>query len=639
MAKVEDPAALRSRWHEVAGVDLPLDSGSVFRETDGYFARRANEKRAKLLAALAPLLRTMLDPGEAVLAAARGYLYSAAEYLLSGHLAALHTNQVALVLTGRRLLWIQVDGKGRPRDLKNQLRVEKVRKATSRWSGQLIVETVAREKLVFNSVPRADRNALVALLPGAPAAPREKEKSVEHLCPACVRVVPGPVGTASRCPWPECRIPFRSPKRAAWLSAIVPGVGDVYLRHFAFGALEFVGSIAVLCVAIFAGLLALGSPRAENVATAAVLAVLFVVLPRVFDFALTLHMGRKGIVPLSLAPVPAGLDEGAPIGPSRSRSLPAFPAWALALFAAGGLAVAATAWFSWAEAKNQGLLFEACRLAETGKIADATKLYDAIGARSPVSPTDRGRFALALWNGGDLDGGDRLVESLGPIEKGVADELNGFVARYGKAREQLEAGRKDLIAGRDAEAWKAIDPALALFRTLETAPLPKSRHDVAVELAGELLGPPLSPEDLDAAVRVAGLASGLPGGDARLDVARFRIAAARGDGAEAGTLAARIDPARLDALWRVLLLEGRFALAGDDVAASVEAREAEAIVPAEIIRLDAGVRANARARRGALLLLAGRDDAVAGADLEKAREFAEDEGRARAEARSDGDAR
>ena len=35
----------------------------------------------------------------------------------------------------------------------------------------------------------------------------------------------------------------------------------------------------------------------------------------------------------------------------------------------------------------------------------ATKLYDESAAAGPVSRSDRGRFALALWEGGDLDGG------------------------------------------------------------------------------------------------------------------------------------------------------------------------------------------------------------------------------------------
>lgn len=280
MTESEDPATVRRRWQEIARNHLLLEVETVFRETEGWFARRANERREKLLHALAPLLATTLEPEEAVRYATRGFLYSAAEYLLSGHLAAMHSNQVALVLTTRRLLWLEVDGKGRPRGLKNQVRLEKIRHVTARRSGQWTLETVAREKLVFSSIPRPDRKALAALVPGSPTAPREEGKCVEHLCPACARVVPGPVGTAEHCPNPACRIPFRSPKRAAWLSAHVPGVGDIYLRHVAFGALELVGSIAVLCVALFAAAEAFANPGTERLAVAALLAAFLVVLPR-----------------------------------------------------------------------------------------------------------------------------------------------------------------------------------------------------------------------------------------------------------------------------------------------------------------------------------------------------------------------
>ena len=626
MATREDPATVRRRWHEAAGAALPLEPDSVFLETEGWLAKRANERRAKLLRNLAPLLDAMLYEGETIRYAVRGVLYSAAEYMLSGHLAAMHANQMAIVLTSHRLLWLQVDGKGRPRDLKNQVRLEKIRRVTTRWIGPLTVETVAQEKLVFTQVPKADRKALVAMIPGTPAAPREKEKSVEHLCPSCARVVPGPVGSAVRCPDPSCRIPFRSPKKAAWLSALVPGVGDIYLRHFAFGSLEFVGSIAVLCVAIFAAGEAFVNPGAESLLVAALLGAFFVVLPRVIDFALTLHMGRKGIVPLSLTPAPAGIEDGAPIGPAQPRPLPAFPAWSWVLFALGAAAVAATGWFSWSEARAHARLLEACRLAESGKVPEATRIYDALNASSPLAANDRGRFALALWNGGDLDGGDRIVDGLGPVETSLADGLNAFVAKYRSALEDLETGRKALVDDRVEEAWGPIDGAVALFRTLETAPLPKSRHDVVVELTGELLGPPLAPADLEAAARLAGLAATLPGADARLDVARLRIDAAGGSSPESRSRAELVDAAKLDPLWRLLLLETRVALAeGADEVVSV-ARGAEMVAPGDVLRLGEGVRANARVRRGALLILAGKAADVPDADREGAEEIAAVEG-------------
>ena len=618
----EDPSAVRLRWYEVAGGALPLAVESVFRETTGWTARRANERRAKLIRALAPLLDAMLYEGETIRYVARGVLYSAAEYVLSGHFAAMHANQMALVLTSHRLLWLQVDGKGRPRDLKNQVRLEKVRRVTTRWTGPLTVETVAREKLVFTQVPKGDRKALVALVPASPNAPREKEKSVEHLCPACARVVPGPVGSSMRCPNAACRIPFRSPKKAAWLSALVPGVGDIYLRHFLFGALEFAGSILVLCLAVVAAGEALVNPGSESLLVAALLAGFFVVLPRVLDFALTLHMGRKGIVPLSLEPAPAGIEEGAPIGPSRPRALPAFPAWSWVLFALGFVAVAASVWFSLAEARTHSRLLEACRLAESGRTAEATRLYESLDASSPASKNDRARFVLALWKGGDLDGGDRLVKDLGSVEKSLADELNGFLDRYKAAWEDLEKGRKGLLEGRPDEAWPPIDRAVAMFKGLPAAPLPKSRHDVVVELAGELLGAPLASADLAAAIRIVGLAATLPGSDARLELARIRIRAEGGAEAEARTSLAGVDASKLDVLWRLLLIETRVSLAGSQYEAVGMGREAEKISPEEILRLIASSRANARARRGALMILGGRAEAVPATDRDGATEIA-----------------
>lgn len=620
MANGDDAAAIRKRWHDLAGNGLPLEVESVFRETDGYLARRANEARAKLLQALAPLLAKALHPGETIRYVATGLRYSAAEHFLSGHLAARAANRTALVLTDSRLLLLQVDGGGQPKDLKSQLRVDRVRRASASWLGSLSLQTVSREKLVYTSVPRADRNALVALLPGSPAAPRASEPSVEHLCPACLRVVPGPAGSAERCPDPTCRIPYRSPRRAAWLSALVPGVGDIYLRHFLFGAFEFVGSIAVLCFALFTIGAALATRDEEVLVVAGVLGALFILLPRLLDFFLTLHMGRKGIVPLSLTPAPPGIEDGAPIGPSRTASLPAFPAWSWVLFAAGALAVGATAWLTFAEFRTATRVLEACRLAEIGRVTEATRLFEQASAAKPVSPSDQGRFALALWEGGDLDGGDLLVKDLGGIDEQVVARLDAFLAKYEAAHTDLDDGRVALLEGDTGSAWKRIDRAVALFTTLEAAPLPKSRYDAVIELAGGFLGPPLVPDDLAAAARMTDLAATLPGADARLDVARARIRAASGEAAPLPDVAA------LDAHWRLLALEARAALRAGNADAAVFAREAEAVTLDDIRRLLEPDRADARARRGALMLLGGRGDAVPSADLEAARERAESQG-------------
>jgi hypothetical protein len=130
------------------------------------------------------------------------------------------------------------------------------------------------------------------------------------------------------------------------------------------------------------------------------------------------------------------------------------------------------------------------------------------------------------------------------------------------------------------------------------------------------------PEDLAAGVRLTALAGTLPGADARLDVARLRISAAGEQPAEARALAGQIDTAHLDALWHLLALESRVALAENQADAASIAREAEAIPPARILALQVAYRANARARRGALMLFGGRGDAIAAADRDDATELA-----------------
>ena len=81
---------------------------------------------------------------------------------------------------------------------------------------------------------------------------------------------------------------------------------------------------------------AVADPRPASLATAAVLALLFIGLPRFIDHRLTLHMGRKGLVPLALSPAPG----------AQPRNLPSFPRWSPLLFVAGVAAAGAIVVFA-----------------------------------------------------------------------------------------------------------------------------------------------------------------------------------------------------------------------------------------------------------------------------------------------------
>jgi hypothetical protein len=321
----------REAWVALAGKDLPLEAETAFPEGDGLLERRRASARAKLLASMRPVLEKALQPGERVRYAARGVQYAGLEFYFSGYSVAYYSNLTALVLTDRRLL-LQVTSRGRPRDIKNQLRLAEVRSTRKRlgWSWEL--RLADGTKLVFVGMNRVDWKALGTLLPRPEEAgkPVPGARSLEHLCPICLQPVPGPVGASPACSNAACRIPFRSPRRAVWLSTLVPGVGDLYLRHYLFGSLEFVGSMLALGLGV--GVVALGVRHGEAV-LAVVGLVAFLVLPRLVDRAVTRRMAMKGLVPLAEGPT-AG----------SARTLPMFPGWCWALFAAGTALAAVLAW-------------------------------------------------------------------------------------------------------------------------------------------------------------------------------------------------------------------------------------------------------------------------------------------------------
>lgn len=269
-------------------------------------------------------MQRALGPGEVIRFATTGCRYSGWEYYFAG-VAAYHHNQVALVLTDRRLLLLQLHGK-RPGDLKSHVSLEAVRRVRGSF-GRLKLELGDASTLVLIRIPRADAKCLRALVPGDPGAV-SPAPALEALCPACLVPVPGPVGATLTCPSPTCRIPFRDPARAARLSAYIPGLGDLYLGHHLFGSLEFLGSM--LALGVGAGMAAATELGVESAFYLGVL----IAIPRAIDYPLTRHMGRKGLVPLALQPAPG----------AQARNLPIFPRWAPLLFIAGCALACAMAW-------------------------------------------------------------------------------------------------------------------------------------------------------------------------------------------------------------------------------------------------------------------------------------------------------
>lgn len=561
---------------------LPHDAATLYPEDDGFFGKRAKRARVKLLAGIDDVLRRALAPGETIRYAARAVRYGVLEFIFSGNAARYH-NTVALVVTGRRVLMIHLTSRGKAADIKNQLPLAEIRRAgkvtLSGWCLQLADGT----KQAFVTISGKDRKALEALL-NVPAAPQSARQpglpSLEPLCPACLQPVPGPIGAKLTCPNPGCRIPFRDPKRAARLSAVVPGLGDLYLRHHLFGALEFLGSMLMLGIAGMAVVDALSDPEPSKLATAGVLFVFFLAGPRVIDYFVTQHMGRKGLVPLALAPAPG----------AQARNLPSYPRWSPLLFLAGIAIAGAVAVGLGQDFKHDGALREASRLAAAGKLDEARARWDALAAAGGANDERKVRFALALMEAGDLMGMDAIRATFSDdakVEEKLADRWNAALAAEQGALTDYEAGVDAFINGEEDLA--PLDRSLAYFKHVKRPHLPASREELGAHLAAQALAPPRGEDDVGAAQRWLERASGAPVEE--LAVVMASLAAASGDRGALAPLA-KVDPAAVPPEFQLLALESRLLLAEAE-AEREGVRKAAKALPRAALTQDLAERADA----------------------------------------------
>lgn len=534
---------------------LPVDAATLYPEDDGFFGRRAKKGREKLLAGIGDLLRLALAPGETIRYAARGCRYGVLEYMFSGNAARYH-NLVALVVTDRRVLMIHLTGRGKPADIKNQIPLSEIRRVGSKamslgWSFELADGT--RER--FISVARRDRKVLEAMLGNSapPSARPPGRPSLEPLCPACLQPVPVKVGTQLACPNPVCRIPYRDPKKAAKLSALVPGLGDLYLRHHLFGSFEFLGSMLLLGIGVMFVADAIAAPEPSKAITAGVMLLFFLVGPRIVDYFVTLHMGRKGLVPLALAPAPG----------AQARNLPSFPAWSPLLFLAGLAIAGGVAFGLGQDLGRDGAVREASRLAKEGKFDEALARWEAIVASGEVSDERKVRFALALMEAGDLKGMDAIRVTFGEnakVETELADRWNKALELEQAALADHDAGVKAFLEG-DEEGLARLDRSLAYFAQVKRPHVPATRAELSAHLAASVLAPPIERGNLERADELFQGAADAPAIERAIVTAA--LAALRHDPAAAGALA-KLDLSAAPPEFRLLALEQRLLLAATD---------------------------------------------------------------------------
>lgn len=283
---------------------LPADIRSCFPQTGSYSGRhydmteilvptrkgryqtRANRLRMKLLDAVKPALDRLLAPDERVARVAPAMAYYPWEIVLGNGWLTLLYNRYVLVATDKRVVAINTNSRmTKATHYFFQFPFGSIEKCAKGLFGtSLILNRKQAKRRIFNGIKRSLASHMKDWI--APritpqqsiAAPADR---CDHLCPSCFT----PLGAAlNACS--ECGAIFKSPRKAALRSLLLPGLGDIYLGHRLLGTFEVMGALVMWSLAL--GLFASGLP--ENI----IFGVLLLLLANGLDALLTLHMGKKG---------------------------------------------------------------------------------------------------------------------------------------------------------------------------------------------------------------------------------------------------------------------------------------------------------------------------------------------------------
>ena len=255
-------------------------------DQSSFFARRRSRKKFKLLQRISPKVRKLLRDGEKVRYLARGTRYSWLESFLGG-VAIGFLNRRALIVTNQRIVLLQISSRLRPKELVEQIRYSVIDRLSRTLFGNTRIRFATGERITLANVARADRRFLVRLIEFTRSKMEPEAGGLEDLCSYCYQPVDHRPPSC-----PHCGGSFKSPRKAALLSLLFPGIGDWYLGHHVFAAVE----IAVVSIAWMwlLGPLLRSLPTAGEVVTAC---SIFFVFFHGSDALVTRHIAGMGLYP------------------------------------------------------------------------------------------------------------------------------------------------------------------------------------------------------------------------------------------------------------------------------------------------------------------------------------------------------
>ncbi len=258
----------------------------LVKDKKGRYKTALNTQKFKWLSAVKPVLDGLLGPDEQVLRMAGGTAYYPSEMFFGNGSLTIFYNRYILAATNKRLLAVNTDaGMKKPTHYLFQFPYANLKKVTKGIFGTSLTLIFKRgKKRIFNGIKRAMASDLTDWLKShtVPSDPLTTETDAHtNLCPACYAPSAPNLETCS-----NCGAGFKSPRKAALRSLLLPGWGDMYLGHRFLGGIELLGALFIWSFA----LLIMFSGAGEGIVFGGLLLVFY----NGMDALLTRHMAHKG---------------------------------------------------------------------------------------------------------------------------------------------------------------------------------------------------------------------------------------------------------------------------------------------------------------------------------------------------------
>jgi hypothetical protein len=221
-----------------------------FGRFGGLFAGGSALRRRKArLTAVAPRLKRVFRADEQVRMIGVGTRGSDLELLFLGGLLEL-TARTMVIVTNQRVLIMQVSARNTPRDAVSQIRFQHIRAVSATTIGTLTIRTTDGAELVLHHVGVKDSRSIREFLRSELSdAPTATAAALRALCPGCSNVV-----DPDHAECPACHEPFMSASRPGMLSALWPGLGELYAGFRGMGAVMSLATLGLWTIWVYRGI-------------------------------------------------------------------------------------------------------------------------------------------------------------------------------------------------------------------------------------------------------------------------------------------------------------------------------------------------------------------------------------------------